>query len=143
MLSRTITTPDSLSGDDDRSGDSGDDRGGVSNGSAPAKAASTRFTSSFEDLRRGKKKLIKVCERLLNTFFLLHPINRIKLIIIKQNSPKISCGIVRVRRLHPDRSQQSIWSHDIQRLVEEQRVGIARRMNLLFHRLLVVGSRRG
>lgn len=142
MLSRTITTPDSLSGDDDRSGDSGDDRGGVSNGSAPAKAASTRFTSSFEDLRRGKNKINQSVRETVE-YFLLHPINRIKLIFIKQNSPKISCGIVRVRRLHPDRSQQSIWSHDIQRLVEEQRVGIARRMNLLFHRLLVVGSRRG
>lgn len=142
MLSRTITTPDSLSGDDDRSGDSGDDRGGVSSGSAPAKAASTRFTSSFEDLGGGKNKINQSVRETVE-YFLLHPINRIKLIIIKQNSPKISCGIVRMRRLHPDRSQQSIWSHDIQRLVEEQRVGIARRMNLLFHRLLVVGSRRG
>lgn len=51
IMSRTNTTdPDSLSGDDDRSGDSGEERGGVNNGSAPANAASTRRTSSFDDL---------------------------------------------------------------------------------------------
>lgn len=38
----------SLSGDDERSGDSGVDRGGVSSGSVPAKAASTRLTISLD-----------------------------------------------------------------------------------------------
>lgn len=53
----------SLSGDDDRSrsGDSGVERGGVSIGSVPAKAASTHLTISFEawidDLFETHKKM--------------------------------------------------------------------------------------
>lgn len=47
MLSRLAISIASLSGDDDRSGDSGDDRGGVSNGSVPANAASTLLTMSL------------------------------------------------------------------------------------------------
>ena len=48
LLSRSaIRMAESDSGDDARSGDSGDDRGGVSKVSAPAIAASTRRTMSF------------------------------------------------------------------------------------------------
>lgn len=60
MLSRFVTNIASLSGDEERSGDSGDDLGGVSNGSAPAKAASTLLTislaPSMDDLRTRSKK---------------------------------------------------------------------------------------
>lgn len=59
MTSRSPTRT-SLSGDDDRSGDSGVDRGGVSNGSALANAASTRFTISLaawiDDLNREERE---------------------------------------------------------------------------------------
>lgn len=49
MFARLAISWDSLSGEDARSGDSGEDRGGVSRGSpAPAKAASTRLTISLE-----------------------------------------------------------------------------------------------
>lgn len=55
MLSRSAINIESLSGDDARSGDSGDDRGGVNSGSAPASAASTRLTislaASMDDLK--------------------------------------------------------------------------------------------
>lgn len=47
MLSRLVTSIASLSGEEERSGDSGDDLGGVSNGSAPASAASTLLTISL------------------------------------------------------------------------------------------------
>lgn len=60
MLSRLAISIASLSGDEERSGDSGDDLGGVSNGSAPANAASTLLTislaPSMEDLINQKKK---------------------------------------------------------------------------------------
>lgn len=46
MISRSAIKTLSLSGDDERSGDSGVDLGGVS--SAPAIAASTRFTMSLD-----------------------------------------------------------------------------------------------
>lgn len=56
ILSRLAINVESLSGDDERSGDSGEDRGGVNSGSAPARAASTRLTislaASIEDLRK-------------------------------------------------------------------------------------------
>lgn len=51
MTSRSAIKTLSLSGDDERSGDSGVDRGGVN--SAPAIAASTRFTSSLDLLIDG------------------------------------------------------------------------------------------
>lgn len=62
-MSRSAIKIESLSGDEERSGDSGDDRGGVNNGSAPAKAASTRRTRSLDESKDGlkltkKKKLI-------------------------------------------------------------------------------------
>lgn len=54
-MSRSAIKIESLSGDEERSGDSGDDRGGVSNGSAPAKAASTRRTKSLDESKDGLK----------------------------------------------------------------------------------------
>lgn len=49
MLALFAMSWDSLSGDEARSGDSGEERGGVSMGSpAPARAASTRLTISLE-----------------------------------------------------------------------------------------------
>lgn len=54
-MSRSAIKIESLSGDEERSGDSGDDRGGVSNGSAPAKAASTRRTKSLDESNDGLK----------------------------------------------------------------------------------------
>lgn len=48
LLSRSAINTESLSGDDDRSGDSGDERGGVNKVSVPANAASTRLTKSLE-----------------------------------------------------------------------------------------------
>lgn len=51
LLSRlAINTAESDSGDEDRSGDSGEERGGVSRFSVPAMAASTWRTRSLEDL---------------------------------------------------------------------------------------------
>ena len=49
LLSRSAMRRESLSGDDDRSGDSGDDRGGVS-----SRAASTHRTR-FEGLNEWKR----------------------------------------------------------------------------------------
>lgn len=63
-MSRSAIKIESLSGDEERSGDSGDERGGVSNGSAPAKAASTRRTKSLAEsndgLKTEKKKKINI-----------------------------------------------------------------------------------
>lgn len=51
LLSRlAINTAESDSGDEDRSGDSGEERGGVRRFSVPAMAASTWRTMSLEDL---------------------------------------------------------------------------------------------
>lgn len=76
----------SLSGDDDRSGDSGDDRGGVSNGSVPAKAASTLLTislaPSIDELQR-KKKIVKIS----------HPANGKNSFKIYRNSSTLGAGV--------------------------------------------------
>lgn len=50
LLSRSAINTESDSGDEERSGDSGDDRGGVSRFSVPAMAASTCRTMSLDDL---------------------------------------------------------------------------------------------
>lgn len=46
-MSRLAIRVESLSGDDERSGDSGEERGGVNGASAPASAASTHLTMSL------------------------------------------------------------------------------------------------
>lgn len=56
-ISRSAITIESLSGDDDRSGDSGDDRGGVRRGSAIAIASSTLRTK-FADASDGLKLIL-------------------------------------------------------------------------------------
>lgn len=50
LLSRSAINTESDSGDEERSGDSGDERGGVSKLSVPAMAASTCRTMSLDDL---------------------------------------------------------------------------------------------
>lgn len=50
LLSRSAINTESDSGDEERSGDSGDERGGVSRFSVPAMAASTCRTMSLDDL---------------------------------------------------------------------------------------------
>lgn len=50
LLSRSAINTESDSGDEDRSGDSGEERGGVRRFSVPAMAASTCRTRSLDDL---------------------------------------------------------------------------------------------
>lgn len=57
LLSRSAINTESDSGDEDRSGDSGEDRGGVSRFSVPAMAASTCRTMSLDDLSKAKKEV--------------------------------------------------------------------------------------
>lgn len=71
MLARFAISVVSLSGDEERSGDSGDDRGGVSIGSTPAMAASTRFTISLAAPIEGLKSYIHYAGFLKMTYRIL------------------------------------------------------------------------
>lgn len=71
MLARLAIKVQSLSGDDARSGDSGDERGGVSSGSpATASAASTRLTISLDDgMEDLQKQIILLVHQMIKIAF--------------------------------------------------------------------------
>lgn len=69
LLSRSAINTESDSGDEDRSGDSGEERGGVRRFSVPAMAASTCRTRSLDDLEGVGRRMR---ERGYVSSFILH-----------------------------------------------------------------------